>query len=94
MAKTKQGLALEALADKVRLRKAAEQVQVGVRLPSDVLSVVDAMAKQLKVTRSDVLRLLLKAAVLEGMAETAAPLVAALKKAGAAAHLVDRERAL
>lgn len=91
MARTKQGLALEALAEKVNRHKAAEMQQIGVRMPGDVLSVIDAIAKQLKVTRSDVVRMVVKAAILEGVAETGAPLVQALKKAGAAAHLMERQ---
>jgi hypothetical protein len=85
---TKEGLAFEALVEKARQHKAAELVQIGTRVPADVLSVIDAMAKQAKVQRSDIVRMLLKAALAEGIAQTSEELRAALRKSGAAAHLV------
>lgn len=88
MARTKRGLALEALADSVKRHRAPATVQIGTRLPTDVLSVIDAIAKHLKVTRSDVIRMIVKGAIIEGMAETAEPFRRALKKLGAAPHLV------
>jgi hypothetical protein len=67
--KTAKGLALDALAEKVKRRKAKEAVHVGVRLPSDMLQGIDLMARELKCNRSDMIRLLLDGAIAETLAD-------------------------
>ena len=70
LSRTRKGMALEVLAEKVRRRKAKAPVQIGVRVPADLVQTIDNMAKTLKVQRSDVIRMLLSAAVAEALAET------------------------
>ncbi len=71
--KSSKMLALDALADKIKRRRMREQVQIGCRVPGNLVDGLDAMARELKCTRSDVVRLLLDAAVSEVFADIAEP---------------------
>jgi hypothetical protein len=80
---TQRGLAFETLMAKAKRHQAQKAVQVGVRVPGNLMATIDAMAKVAKVKRSDIVRLLLAAAVAEGVAQTTDEWLVALRKAGA-----------